>query len=238
MARIVALDSIQQFAAINLSSDPGYDPSDQTIPQVADITLLWGQGSGIVAHNVLHGQYQGAFNGTVAKADAILTGLGTGAQWTALAAFLAPGAQLAAVLIRDRNLPDQPIIQSAGGGHPGTSTGTELPNEVALVVTKRTAFTGPAHRGRLYIPGWATNALGANNTVAATAVTAANNWASIIAGVLQAQGFTFGIGHVQRKAYTGAGGKPHPARPKGFVPITSVAVRDNHWDSQRRRGLS
>lgn len=237
MPRYVALANFEQFAAINLTADPGYDPSDQTIPNTADIYLLWTSASGRTQYNVLHGQYQGAFAGSQAQCNAILTGLTTGAQWTALAGFLAPTTTLVAVQMRNRNLEDQPKIASTAAGAPGTSTGTELPDEVAVVITKRTALTGPAHRGRIYVPGWATNAIGTGNVVTAAAVTALGNWGSIIAGVLQGQGYVFGIGHVQRKAYTGASGKPHPARAKGFVPITNVAVRDNHFDSQRRRGL-
>jgi hypothetical protein len=132
---------------------------------------------------------------------------------------------------------NQPIISSGAGGATGTSSGTELPDEVALVVTERTAFTGPQNRGRMYIPGWATTALGANNTAAAAAVTALGNWAGNIAGILSAQGYTWCVGHVARQAYTGSTGTQHPARVAGTVPITTVAVRDNHWDSQRRRGL-
>lgn len=237
MSPIVSLDNLQQFAAVNLLSDPGYDRSDHRIPNTAQITLLWGMEDGKVAHNVLYGQYQGGFAGSQAQCNAILTQLATGNNWTALAGFLATSTILTGVLIRDRNAEDQPIIPSSVAGAAGTSPSAALPNEVAAVVTKRTAFTGQAHRGRIYIPGWATNALGTGNVIAAGAVTALNNWASIIAGVLQSQGYLFGIGHPHRVAYQSANGTQHAERPAGFVPITAVTVRDNHWDSQRRRGL-
>jgi hypothetical protein len=237
MPRIINLASLSQFTAINLTSDPGYDPDNPVIPSCAQITLVWGSGSGIVAHNVIHGRYSGPFAGTQAQADAIHTALGTGAQWTALATHLATATVFAAVYIRDLGVLDAPIITSLTPGKNGTSSGTELPNEVAAVITKRTAFTGPANRGRIYVPGFATTALGPNNTIATAAVTALGNWGSIIAGALSAQGYVFSIGHHSRKAYTGISGKNHPARPAGTVPITNVAVRDNHWDSQRRRGL-
>lgn len=237
MPRVVALANFQQFAAINLSSDPGYDRDDHRIPNCADIVLTWTQENGVIARNVLHGSYTGGFAGTVAQCNAILTGLGTGAQWTALAGFLAPSTSLAFVSIRDRNAENQPIISSNGAAHPGTSAGTALPNEVAAVVTLRTAFTGPAHRGRIYVPGWATTALGTGNVIAAAAVTALGNWASIIAGVLSQSGYLFCIGHAHRIAYDSAAGGHHDERPAGTVPVQSVAVRDNHWDTQRRRGL-
>jgi len=237
MARLINLANFEQFAAINLTADPGYNPSDRRIPNCAQIVLNWTSESGKGAHNVLHGSYNGAFAGSQTQANAIVAALTTGAQWTALASFIGGSAGLGSVSIRDLNVVDSPIIPSIAGGGAGSSASPPLPNEVALVVTLRTAFTGPQNRGRMYIPDLATNALAAGNIASPACVTAVTNWASIIAGVLSAQGYTFGIGHYSRLAYVGVGGRQHPARPAGVVPITTVSVRDNHWDTQRRRGL-
>lgn len=237
MGRLIRLDSIQQFTAVELRFDGGSIGGPKVIPNAAEIVLYWALGSGKLGHNVLIGRYSGTFAGTIAQANAILAGLSTGAQWTALATFLATTAGLSAVSIRDLGQPNQPLIQSTASGAAGTSASAELPNEIAAVITLRTAFTGPQNRGRIYVPGWATNALGTGNVIAPAAVTALNNWGSIVAGVLNNQGYLFSIGHQARQAYTGSSGTEHPARPAGTVPITTVAVRDNHWDSQRRRGL-
>jgi len=237
MVRLVNLANYQQLAAINLTLDPGSVGGPKIIPSAAQINLVWALGDGRLAYNVLTGRYSGAFSGTIAHCNAIMTALTTGANWTAIAAHIAPTASFAAVQIRDLNQPNQPVIQGTLPVVPGTSSGTELPNEVALCVTFRTAFTGPQNRGRMYIPGWATTALGTGNVVSAGAVTAANNWSSIIAGALSAQGYILCVGHVARQAYIGSTGTSHPARIAGTVPVTTVVVRDNHWDSQRRRGL-
>lgn len=237
MARLIRLDQIDQFAAINLTLDPGAVGGPKIIDQAAEIVLGWGLEDGKIAHNVLIGRYAGAFSGTQAQANSMLTALSTGAQWTAMAAFMSNTTTLGAVSIRNIDLRDQPVIPSNSAGAPGTSASAALPNEVAICVTLRTAFTGPQNRGRMFVPGFATNALGAGNVIAAGAVTAVANWASIIAGVLSAQGYTWCVGHVARAAYTGSTGTQHPARLDGTVPITTTAVRDNHWDTQRRRGL-
>jgi len=237
MSPLVNVANLQTFQAVNLLKDPGYDPSDHRIPNCARISLVWSLDGGRFARNELHGSYSGTFNGSQAQCNAILSALTTGTNWTSLAAFLAPTCQLGNVVIRDLNQENQPPIASNGPAAPGTSSGSAMPVEVAAVATLRTAFTGPAHRGRIYVPGWATNALGTGNVIAAGAVTALQNWSSIIAGAFSAQGYVFCIGHPHRLAYTGAGGRQHPARDAGTVPITSVAVRDNHWDTQRRRGL-
>lgn len=234
----VFLDNLQQRAAINLTADPGYDRGDHTIPSTAAIILTWTTASGKVARNILHARYTGTFAGSQAQCNGILSGLTSGAQWTALALHIAPTASLAFVSIRDVAQENQPLISSNGAAHPGTSTGTELPDEVAAVLTLRTAFTGRQHRGRMYIPGWATTALATGNVIAPAAVTALANWGSIIAGVLSANGgYLWGIGHLHRLAYTSPIGTPIPERPAGLVPIQSTEVRDNHWDSMRRRGL-
>jgi hypothetical protein len=237
MARLVNLANFTQFAAINLTADPGYDPSNRVIPNCAEIRLNWVQENGRPVHNVLHGSYSGTFNGSQAQANSILAALTSGANWTAMQTFLGLQTALTTVSIRNLGVAHSPYIDSLSGGASGTTTGTSLPNEVAAVITLRTASNGPQFRGRIYVPGFASNALGAGNTIAATAVTAIGNWGSIIAGALQAQGYIFGIAHFSRLAYTGVGGAQHPARPAGLVPITSVVVRDNHWDTQRRRGL-
>jgi hypothetical protein len=234
---IVRLDNLQQFAAVNLTSDPGYDASNRTIPSCVEVTLAWGLEDGHTAHNVMHARYGAGFTPSTAIATAIFNGLTSGTQWDALKIFLATATFAAQVTLRDLNAPNQPIIPSANAGVPGTSASPSLPNETAAVITLRTAQVGPGFRGRIYFPGWATNALGAGNIIAAGAVTALTNWASTIPTVLSGQGLQFALGQHSRIAYTGSGGKPHPARPANTVLITSQTVRDNHWDTIRKRGL-
>jgi hypothetical protein len=235
--RLVNLSNLPQFTAVNLTADPGYDRGNRVIPACAQIRLSWFQEDGVIANNVLHASYVGLFAGTITQANAILTGLGTGPQWTALATFLATSTVLVQCTIRDLAVEHAPEISSNISGFPGTSPSSAMPNEVAAVLTLRTQFTGPQFRGRVFVPGWATNALGTGNVIAAGAMTDLNAWGSIIAGVLAAQGYTFGIGHFHRLEYTSASGTHHDERPAGVEPIANVVVRDNHWDTIRRRGL-
>lgn len=236
-SRVVNLANFQQFTAINLLSDPGAIGGPVVVPQCAQIVQRWSLESGKVANVVMYGRYSGGFAGTQAQCNAILTALTSGAQWTALAAFLSTTNGLQGIQIRDVNTPMQAIINNSVGGQNGSSASASMPNEVALVVTLRTALTGRPNRGRMYIPGWATNALGAGNVAAAAAVTALTNWALTIPTALTAQGYTLVIGQKARAQYTGKTGTVHPARPAQSTAVTSLTVRDNHWDSQRRRGL-
>lgn len=236
-SRVIDLSTLQQFTAVQLLSDGGDIPGFKRVPQCAQVRLVWQLGDAKLAFNVLHGRYSGGFVGSPAQANSIATALSTGAAWTALAGFLAPTASFIGIQLRNVDVADQPLITSTNIAVPGTSAGTEIPNEVALVITKRTAKVGKANRGRIYVPGWATNALGTTNQAAAGAVTALQNWANTITSALSGQGYTFVIGQPARKAYTGITGTAHPARDATSEPVTSVIVRDNHWDSQRKRGL-
>lgn len=236
-SRVVNLANFEQFTAINVLSDPGAIGGPVVVPSCAQIVLFWALEDGKIAHNVLYGRYTGSFAGTAAQANAILAALTTGAQWTALAAFFATSTTVPNLSIRDVNTPFNAQIVNTAGLGTGTSASPALPNETAVVITARTAKTGPQNRGRVYIPGWATNAMGAGNVVAAGAVTALNNWAQTIPTALSGSGYTWVIGQKARAAYTGSTGTQHPARAATSIPINSQNVRDNHWDSSRRRGL-
>lgn len=236
-SRVVNLANFEQFTAINLLADPGHIGGPTIAPNVAEIRLNFALEDTKSAHCVLHGRYSSAFAGSLAQCNAIFAALSTGGSWTALAAFLATTTQFTGVSIRDINSAGNPYLSSNTAAVPGTSASPSLPNEVALVASLGTAKTGPGNRGRFYLPGWATNALGAGNVAAAAAVTAFNTWQTLILPAFSAQGYTWVIAQPARAAYVGSTGTSHPARPAGSAPVTTTITRDNHWDSQRRRGL-
>jgi len=235
--RVINLSNLQQFTAVNLSSDPGDVGGPVVIPNTIQVNVVWTLTDGKLAANVLYASVSGAFQPTVTIANNLLTGLNTGASWTALAAFMPNTLGLAGVRLRDVRTANQPLILSTAAAAAGSSASPALPDETAVVVTLRTALAGAQNRGRMFVPGWATNALATGNVIAAAAVTALNNWANTIPTVMSGQGMTFSLGLRERAAYTGITGTQHPARPARAQPITSQSVRDNHWDTQRRRGL-
>jgi hypothetical protein len=235
--RIVDLANFPQFTAINILSDPGHIGGPKVIPSCAEIVLHWLVAGAKSANNVLICRYTGTFAGTVAQANAIMTALATGAPAAALATHLATTTSLANILIRDLNTANQGQVFSSVPGITGSGVGSALPNEVALVVTEHTALTGTANRGRMFIPGWATATVAADNTAVAAVVTDLQAWANTVQNALNGSGYTLVVGHPARQAYTGRTGTAHPARPAGSVTVQSLFVRDNHWDSQRRRGL-
>lgn len=236
-SRTINLENIQQFAAINVLSDPGYDPGFHPIPNGIEVILNWTLQDGKTGHNVLGGQVAGGYSPTAAQCDAILSGLTSGGSWTGLAAYLSTTCRLAGVTLQDMRSAGVPPVSSTGAGAVGTSAALDMPNEVAAAITLKTVFSGKQNTGRMYVPGFAANAMAAGNVIAAATVTALNTWGSSIAGILTAQGITWALLHRQRLAYTGVSGAAHPARPAGTIPILQAIMRDNHWDTQRRRGL-
>lgn len=219
-------------------ADQGVIPGKHPIPQGAEVKITFNQDSIKLAHCILGARYVGAFDTTVAECNAALAALIAGTEWSTLAAFLTPTASIGGVSVRNLATVDSPYVIATGSGAPGTSTGTALPAEMAVCVTFNSHLTGARNRGRMYFPGWATNALGSGNIIAAAAVTALNTWAvTNIGAAMAALGFTHAIIQPPRKAYTGTGGASHPARDAATIDVVQRVVRDNHWDSQRRRGL-
>jgi hypothetical protein len=130
-----------------------------------------------------------------------------------------------------------PSFLSTGAMVPGAGATPALPAEVAICATLRTAGRGPSNRGRMFLMGFNASQAAIGNIIAPQCVTDTAAWVANIANVLTSQGLTWVIGQPARNAYTGETGTAHPARPAGSVPITQALIRDNHWDSQRRRGL-
>jgi hypothetical protein len=89
----------------------------------------------------------------------------------------------------------------------------------------------------MYIPGYALTEVAAQNIINAGTVNDTTAWAAGFIGIYSAQGYTMVVGQKARGAYTGSTGTVHPARPANSVTVTQLLVRNNTWDSQRRRGL-
>lgn len=236
-SRIVDLANFQQFTAINLLSDPGAIGGFKRIPSCANIQLRFNLPDGKIARCILNGRYTSNSIITAGTAQAIFSALSTGAAWAQIVNKLSANTQFAGVDLRDMDTPGNPLISSTGAAIVGTGTGTLIPDEMAICVTLRTAKTGPQNRGRFYLTGWDSVQVGPGNTIAAGTVTAINTWVAGFTSIFAGQGLTWVVGQPARAQYTGSTGTVHPARTATSINVTSALVRDNHWDSQRRRGL-
>jgi len=234
---VLNLDNIQQFTAINVLSDPGHIGGPVVIPNAVKVMPVFTLGDGKVVRNVLGGIVGSFTTASATVAEAIRAAIVGSASFAPFMAQIAPTVNFTRIDIQDIRQASLPVFSSTGAASPGTSTGTELPDEVALVLTLRTGGIGAQNRGRLYSMGWATTALGAGNTANTAATTALTSWSAALSAGFAAGGLQWGLMKPARAQYTGATGTVHPARTASIIPLTQGVIRDNHWDSQRRRGL-
>lgn len=236
--RLVALSDLQQFAAINLTSDPGHIPGPILIPNVWQVRILWGMADGKGAFNVLHVAVAPGSTPTAAIANGIKSAWQSLMTSSGLLPFLGNSSSMFNVDLRDLSPPgNNPLVSGTAGALTGTSASPSLPNEAAVVLTLRTAKAGPQNRGRIYLPNLATNAVDPTNVIIAGAVTALNSFAAGVISAVQTGGNTMVIAQPARAAYTGKTGTQHPARGAGSQQVTACILRDNHFDTVRRRGL-
>lgn len=235
---LIRLENLEQFAAVNLNLDPGRIAGPKVIANACMVRLNWLLTDGKTAHNVLYASYTGSPPLSATLAETIRTQITSGATWTTYAGFLASTCGLASVTLLDVRTNVGTEFNSTGGIAAGTSSGTALPDEVAVVISLRTTTRGPGGRGRTYMPGFASNATAAGGVIAPAVITATNALATQIQTVLTNNIGAWVLGLPARAAYTSpVTGRQFPARASGTLGLTGTTVRDNHWDSQRRRGL-
>jgi hypothetical protein len=216
--------------------DLGRIAGPTVIPNCIEVDLIWNLPSGKQVKNVLHAQVAAGFNATAAVAQAIYASIIGSGSWTAYAAYLSNAGQLAAVALRDLRTANMPVVQSTGGATAGTSVSAALPPGVSLPITLRTASAGRGFRGRVYLPGLASNAVvtGTGAIVAATN-TAAVNFVTAVQTALTASAATLSLAQPARQQYTGRTGRVIPARSNNVVNVTSIVARLTAFTSQRRR---
>ena len=83
--------------------------------------------------------------------------------------------------------------------------------------------------------GFATNADAGGGVISATAQTGLNAFCTALFNAIQAQSLTPCVAQAPRQQYIGVTGTTHPQRNATHVSLTSYALRDLVWDTQRRR---
>lgn len=198
----------------------------QACPGVAEV-VVHGTLDGENVYNVLH------FKQTPATAwsAAALTTLATAvrAAWvTYILATVNVSYSVLEVSARDLDHEGgESGVAPISTATPGAILGDCLPNNVAVVCTLRTARVGRSYRGRMYIAGIAEADATRSRLVSAAATRFANVFANFNTAM---QAITPGDWCVLSRRNQLA------LRPVGLgEPITSVALRDDVLDTQRRR---
>jgi hypothetical protein len=235
--RIFNLANFQQFTAINVLSDPGHIGGPVVIPNAVKVMLVWQLANGKLGRQVLGGIKTSFSSASQTVAENVRAAIVGHANFTAYIGHITSACSFLRVEIQDVTAPDLPVFASTGVATPGTGNSTPVPDEIALVLTLRTGGIGQQNRGRAYFSGFDSAQPVAGGVAAAALVTALGNLDPAIRAGMTAGGLQWGLMKPQRAAYTGSTGTQHPARGASIIPITTTIVRDNHWDSQRRRGL-
>lgn len=207
------------------------------MPRCVEIRQVVTTPDGKAANNVLHGSYTTTAPNIQNLANSLFTALSS--LWsTQLGTFMHPGTTLVRVECRDMALHTNPVFISSGSGVVGTSPDPALPGEMAAVITENALARGRGLKGRIYLGGFSENANAGNGIIAPAAKLALDNYATGLFTAISGAGLTPCIAQPPRVQYIGYTGTLHPARtPGGPMGVTSYTCRDNHWDSQRRRGL-
>jgi hypothetical protein len=191
------------------------------IPDCWQVRLIWNFGGNPYAVNVLHVFTESTVVPDSSNAADMADALEAAHLSSNLDDFQVNDVTLAQVGVRNLNFANQPEILAPTTAA-GISTGDPLPLMVSLCVTLRTALAGRSFRGRVYIPGWTE---GANDTLgnpSAAAAAAALDFIDDFNGQLSTVIADMQLGVASRKL-------------SEVNVVTTTAMRDLIWDTQRRR---
>jgi len=176
------------------------------------------------------------FVASQAMANQLFTAI-SGHWVTRLGQYMHNDTQFFALTIRDMGDVTNPEFQSNLAAVSGSSANAALPQDVALVLTAEPNLRGRGAKGRLFFPGWATNAAAAPGQAIDAARVALNAFGADLMLELNAVALGAAIAKPARNAYIGLTNAQHPQRPASVVELNAYTCQDTEFDTQRRRGL-
>lgn len=192
------------------------------MPDTVRVNVIWSLSGAEYAVNVLHYLVGPATIINQAAADDLSDVIQSAFLISGLDDLFANEVQLARSTVRDLRVASQAEYSSAIA-QAGLNGLDILPLSVALVVTLRTALAGRRYRGRTYLSGFAEDSNQGNGTASAAAIIAAEAFIQALETIIVA-GNEWSLGVMSIAA-----GETNA--------VTSTGVRDNVWDTQRRRSI-
>jgi len=193
------------------------------VPNTLQVELiyLW---AGQVVETVLHYQPEGAIDVTE------MAGLAANmVTWfdVQLQPLVHSTLQLTQVKVTDLTTDSAPVINyTTGLPLVGTVGADGMPNNVALVFTKRTGLRGRSYRGRIYHPGLAESQVAGNQVAGATVTSLLAAYNLLLAQTVAAE--TYNLVVVSRQ-------HNNAVLEEGVATLVSSIDTDGFVDSQRRR---
>jgi hypothetical protein len=217
------------------------------IPGGAQVRLIWTISGGGLMINVLGAVVSGTPTFGQAHANALGSAIKGAFSGGALIGQTHTSVVLNSIGVRDLRSPNLTEFLDQGATVAGTGTGDALPRAVALVITLRTALSGPRYRGRIYLGGFSETQNDADATASAALVAAGVSFVGSIQTAMAANGLTMGVISRPMEPYTvtttferndgttDTTVKTHEGRPGQVNAVTLIQARNDTWDSQRRR---
>lgn len=197
------------------------------------VRLHWSW-NGILGFNVLGGSVGGGFANSQAHANSLGTAVLASFTSSGLKALMASTTVLLGAGIRDLRTPFQPEYVSVASSVAGTGSGDPLPNELAAVVTLRTALAGKHYRGRSYFSGANEAENDGTGQIVAAFNTALVAFLTAVQGNMGTEGITLAV--LSAPTYLNLAPPADTQNYAGAVtPVTAIVARDTEWDTQRRR---
>lgn len=214
--------------------DGGKIAGPASVPGVVEVAIVFQLPNTKRSIIKFHGSYTTPPSNMQTLATNLLTSLQS--SWSSnLAPLCYPQTFFQQVQVRDMSSFTNPISVATATTTPGTSASPAMPPGASIVLTENVAIRGKGVKGRMYLPGWATNADAGAGQITTAAQTAVNAFGTSIASALSAQSLSPCVAQVARQQYAGITGTVHPARPAGHIAVTSYVCQDLLWDQQRRR---
>lgn len=194
------------------------------------VRLFWTM-NGVACINALSGIVAGGFVNSQAHANALGTAIIGRFTSSGLKALSAASTSMDGAGIRNLRVANEVEYVSTETPVVGTGSGDALPNQLAAVVTLRTAKAGRSFRGRVYLGG----AIEAENTSVGRIATAYNTaLASFMDGVqtdMGTEGITLAV--LSRPRYDPV--SDALVYPGAITAVTAIVTRDEQWDTMRSR---
>jgi hypothetical protein len=209
-------------------------PGPFVFPQGVEIRMIW-QNNQRTWHNVLHAKAATPATVSQALADSLMSNFSTSLNSSGFTAHLFADTELVQVGVRDVNTANNVEWLSSGAAVPGVGVGPAMPLNDSICITWVSAKTGRENRGRIYFAGLDASAAASATTVAPTALSQAEAFATGLHTNINSAGLTHCIANRQLLAGKDAHGNDLPPRTATSVDVAAAKVTDNRFDSQRRR---
>jgi hypothetical protein len=204
------------------------------IPACAEIKLKWHDGQKTFM-NVLHGAHVSGASIPASDPETVFAAIKAAASTTTWLTHIAPAVTLIGVSIKNLAVANEPEMPSTGAAVAGTGVGQPLALSSALVVTLKTAKSGQAYRGRVYLGGMVAAALADAFNFTTQVGGDAVAFVTGVNGALTTAGYPLVVAQRALASGTHTDGSPWAARPAGTQPVTSVSIVNPRADTQRRR---